>query len=67
MLGVNYCLLDFHTFIWNVLEVFLDPTIRKTFNEQKAYAHVAFLSAMSKLLLRISPVSSHFETNACIL
>lgn len=35
MLGVNYYLLDFHTFICNVVEVFLDLTVRKTFNEQK--------------------------------
>lgn len=43
MLGVNYYLLDFQTFICYVLEVFQDLTIRKTFNRQKAYAHATFL------------------------
>lgn len=43
MLGVNYYLLDFHTFIYYVLEVFQDLTMKKTFNKQKAYAHASFL------------------------
>jgi len=37
MLGVNYCLLGFHTFICYVLEFFQDLAMRKTFNKQKAY------------------------------
>lgn len=45
MLGVNYYLLDFHAYLCNVLEVFLDLTRRETFNEQKAYTHVTILSA----------------------
>lgn len=59
MLGVNYYLLNFHTFISNFLNVFQDISVRKTFNKQKAYAHATFLICNEQ----VTTVSCHFETN----